>query len=57
MLIIVICVFNVLYGCSVECFRSVDEVKSADSGGLQFYITANFLFALLITERWVLISL
>lgn len=48
---------NVFYGCSAECSRSVDEVKSADSVNLVFYIIADFLFVLLITERGVLMSL
>lgn len=48
---------NVLYGCSVECSRSVDEIKSADSVSLALYIIADLLFGLLIIERGVLTSL
>lgn len=45
---------NVLYGCSVECSRSVDEIKTADSASLESYIIADLL---LIVDRGVLMTL
>ena len=46
-----------LYDCSVECSRSVDEVKMADSVSLAFYIIDDLSCVLLIIERGVLMSL